>query len=91
MQDPTNNSPTTYRFLSVQQVKEIVSLSVSTIWERAKQGTFPRPTSWEARSHAGSPTRYSNGWMRSPPDSHNREGMAVTLAVTLFLTKNKTI
>jgi len=43
MQDPTNHSPTTYRFLSVQQVKAIVSLSVSTIWERAKQGTFPRP------------------------------------------------
>jgi len=34
---------TTYRFLSVQQVKEIVSLSVSTIWARVKQGSFPHP------------------------------------------------
>jgi len=42
MQDQSN-SPTAYRFLSVQQVREIVSLSVSTIWERVKQGTFPRP------------------------------------------------
>jgi len=42
MQDQTN-SPTTYCFLSVQQVKEIVSLSVSTIWARAKCGSFPQP------------------------------------------------
>jgi len=41
MQDQT--ATTSYRFLSVQQVKEIVSLSVSTIWARVKQGTFPKP------------------------------------------------
>jgi len=41
MQDQT--TATAYRFLSVQQVKEIVSLSVSTIWARVKQGTFPKP------------------------------------------------
>jgi len=41
MQDQTIT--TTYRFLSVQQVKEIVSLSVSTIWARVKQDTFPEP------------------------------------------------
>jgi len=42
MQDQTT-AATSYRFLSVQQVKEIVSLSVSTIWARVKQGSFPKP------------------------------------------------
>jgi len=43
MQDQTNTTATTYCLLSVKQVKEIVSLSVSTIWARVKQGTFPKP------------------------------------------------
>jgi len=43
MQDQRNTAPTSYRLLTVKQVRDIVSLSASTIWERAKQGTFPQP------------------------------------------------
>jgi len=43
MQDQINTPATSYCLLSVKQVKEIVSLSVSTIWARVKQGTFPQP------------------------------------------------
>lgn len=43
MQDQHTNAPAPVRLLPIAEVRQIVGLGESTIWERARVGTFPRP------------------------------------------------
>ncbi|WP_433925716.1 helix-turn-helix transcriptional regulator [Stenotrophomonas nematodicola] len=50
MYDQNTNAPTSVRLLPIAEVCQIVGLGESTVWARARRGTFPKPVKLSERT-----------------------------------------
>ncbi|MBA0238692.1 AlpA family phage regulatory protein [Stenotrophomonas sp. BSUC-16] len=50
MHDQNTNAATPVRFLPIAEVCQIVGLGESTVWERTRAGTFPKPVKLSERT-----------------------------------------
>lgn len=64
MHDQCTNDDTMPRFLTVAEVTQQVGLGESTVWERSRRGTFPKPVKLAPRTTRWVAAEVAD-WMRA--------------------------